>query len=42
MVDVTIGPDDSVTYNRIGTVVITRAAGRVETYGASEIRIIGR
>ncbi|HEY0698932.1 MAG TPA: winged helix-turn-helix domain-containing protein [Micromonospora sp.] len=39
--EVTIGPGDSVTYNGPGTVVVTRAAGGVETYGAGEVRIVG-
>ncbi|WP_051576634.1 winged helix-turn-helix domain-containing protein [Salinispora tropica] len=39
--DVPIGPNDSVTYNGVGTVVITRAGGDVETYEANDIRIIG-
>ncbi|WP_433530462.1 winged helix-turn-helix domain-containing protein [Micromonospora sp. CA-263727] len=40
--DVTIGPNDSVTYNGVGTVMITRAAGDVETYEAGDVRIVGQ
>ncbi|MGC4803836.1 winged helix-turn-helix domain-containing protein [Micromonospora sp. DT233] len=40
--DVTIGPGDTVAFTGVGTAVITRATGDVETYGAHEIRIVGR
>lgn len=38
--DAPVGPDDSVTHNGAGTVVITRADGGMETYEANDIRII--
>ncbi|MBO4162639.1 winged helix-turn-helix domain-containing protein [Micromonospora antibiotica] len=40
--DVILGPGDTVAYTGIGTAVLTRATGEVETYGADEIRIVGR
>ncbi|ROT31405.1 winged helix-turn-helix domain-containing protein [Micromonospora sp. HM5-17] len=39
--EITLGPGDSATYSGPGTVVITRAAGGVETYEANEVRIVG-
>ncbi|TQL36375.1 winged helix-turn-helix domain-containing protein [Salinispora arenicola] len=39
--DVPLRPNDSVAYNGVGTVVITRANGGVETYDANDVRIIG-
>lgn len=38
---VTLGPGDTVEYHGSGTVVVKRAHGATETYGAGSVRIIG-